>query len=374
MKRILFAVDSFFQLIEAVNLRMSVYLDDNADIAVYASTPNAEKICENLKKKHIFSNCYFLDTPLVRCGAKYSLKEKLPKYFIYAFTLMNPFGYVTNTLHLEDLFYDTFLFSGNGVLPEAIFNAIRKRNPNISCLRFEDSYISYTREYCKAKGRGRRLLESAMHRIFRGADINDYIKGYYFAVPELVQVEFHYPVIRAPKISRENKALINMLNAIFDFDSFQDSYEEKYIFFESGDAYFENNDEDVGFIKELSDAVGKESILIKRHPRCVKNRFESLGVHVSKSSSIPWELIQLNINMDDKVFVTTTSAAALSSEIYFGDKCKVILLFEGMKNPPHSINDVMRKYMRDFQNFFGEDKIYMPNDIAEFKRIIKEDI
>lgn len=372
--RILFAVDSFFQLIEATNLRLTLYKDEIADIAIYASTPNAKLIRENLSNSGLFSNCYFLDTPLIRCGAKYTFKEKLPKYFIYAYTMVNPKGYAIQGLGFSDVMYDTFLFSGNGALPECIFNAIRKVNKDIRCIRFEDSYVSYTREYGKVKGGFRLALEKFMYKIFGGARIEEYIDGYYFAEPELVQVKFNYPVIQAPKINRGNRELIEVLNEVFKFSELQDSYDEKFVFFESGDSFFEKNNEDVEFIKELIGLVGEDSVLIKRHPRCVENRFEKLGVHIAKGLPIPWELIQLNINMDQKVFITTTSAAALSSAVYFGDDSKSILLFEGMENKPSSVTDVMRKYMKAFQEKYGFNVLYMPKNMDEFKKIIEEEI
>lgn len=372
--KVLFAVDSFFQLMESANLRLTIYKDAIADVAIYASTPNANTICCDLKKTGLFNNCFLIDTPLVRCGNKYSFIDKLPKYFIYIYTLINPEKYVVKLLDLTDLNYDIFLFSGNGALPECIFNAIYKNNQKIICMRFEDSYISYTREYGKLKSRVRTILENTIHKIFHGESMEKYIKGYYFAEPCLVQTKFKYPTIQAPKISRENPKLIEALNSAFRFCNLKDKYSEKYIFFESGDSYFEKNNEDIEFVKELVNAVGKKNVLIKRHPRCVENRFEKLGVHIAKSSCIPWELIQLNINMDNKVFITTTSAAALSSEIYFGDNCKTILLFEGMKKKPSSVTDVMRNYLFDFQSKFGNDKLYLPCSMNDFKNIIREEV
>lgn len=372
--RVLFAVDSFFQLIEAVNLRFTLYKDEEADVAIYASTPNTKEICRNLKEMKVFDQCFYLDTPLVRCGSNFNFKDKLPKYFIYLYTLINPKGYAKYFLGISDLKYDQFLFSGIGALPECIFNALKKTNRNLSCMRFEDSYISYTRQFGKAKGKARKILEAVTRKLFINYDIEKYIKGYYFTSPELVQVEFPYPVIDAPKINRNNLQLISILNEAFDFNELEDSYTEKFIFFESGDSYFEKNNEDVEFIQRLAKYVGKDQILIKRHPRCVENRFENLGVHIAQASSIPWELIQLNKCMDKKVFLTTTSSAALSSEIYFGDDCKAVLLFEAMRNPPTSVSDVMRCYMKDFQQKYGKDRLYLPHDLSEFESIIKKEI
>ena len=374
MGRVLFAVDSFFQLIEATNLRITVYKDDDADVAIYASTPNAKEITSRLNKSGLFTNCYFLNTSLVRCGSKYSAVEKAPKYFAYIGTLINPVSYTLKTLEISDLKYDKFLFSGYGALPECIFNAIRKINTNIECFRFEDSYVSYTREYGKEKGGFRIKFEHIMHNLFHGANIEEYIKGYYFAEPGLVQVEFSYPILESPRINRQDKRLINLLNDVFGYNKVVDLYGEKFIFFESGDSYFQKNDEDVGFITELIRFVGKDNVLVKRHPRCVENRFERLGVHIAKNSSVPWELIQLNKTMDGKVFITTTSAAALSSAVYFGDDCKSILLYEGMKEKPASVTAVMRSYMKDFQKKYGDKTLYIPKDMNEFKKIIEEEV
>jgi len=370
--RVLFAVDSFFQLIEATNLKLTVYQNDDVDIALYASTPNAYIICENLKKRQVFERCYYIETPLTRCGAKYSFKEKLPKYFIYLYTLINPKDYVQRKLRISELYYDQFIFAGNGALPECIFNALKKTNPLLKCLRFEDSYVSYTKQYGKIKSTKRKVFEFIARKLFNGYEIENSIVGYYFNEPDLVQAKFNYPIITAPKIGRENHELINILNIAFKYHELQDTYHERYIFFESGDAYFENNNEDVAFIRKLAEIVGKDQILIKRHPRCIENRFETLGVHIAQTVSIPWELILLNISMKDKIFITTTSAAALSSEIYFGDSCKAILLFEAMKNKPNSVSQVMRNYMNAFQHKYGSERLYMPKSIAEFEQLVKE--
>lgn len=348
--RILFAVDSFFQLIEATNLRMSIYCEDKADIAIYSSTPSAKKVCESLKKTGVFDNCYYVDTSLTRCSSKYSFFDKLPKYFVYLYTIFFSYKYTRKLFKSEIDRYDQFLFVGYGALPECIYNACKKVNRDLVCYRYEDSYVSYTKEYVKSKGAVRSLIEKIGKIVSKRNNIVDDIKGYYFISPDLVQISLDYPIIEAPRIDRLNSKLVGVLNEAFGFDTLKDNYKEKYIFFESGDSFFEANNEDVQFIKELAAIVGGDNILVKRHPRCTENRFKSLGVHIAKSSNIPWELIQMNIRMDNKVFITTTSAAALSSLIYFGDNSKTIMLYEAMKSKPASVTDVMRRYMDSYQN------------------------
>ena len=367
--RVLFAVDSFFQLIEAVNLRLSVYKDDEADIAIYNSTRKADIICKNLKEKNAFGKCYYVKTSLTRCGSNYSFIKKLPKYMVYLYTLVNPTNYVGKKLNMDIEHYDRFIFCGNGALPESIFNAMKKYNPELECYRNEDGYVSYTREYGKTKSEFRKWFEAVSRKIFGGYDIEDSIKGYYFADPDLVQFNFRYPIIAAPKINRANKQLIEVLNEAFNYDEKKESYNEKYIFFESGDSFFEKNDEDVRLLGMFADIVGKENILVKRHPRCTENRFEKLGIRVAQTSTIPWELVQLNKVMDGKVFLTTTSSSALSSEIYFDDDCQAIMLFRMMKKTSY-ITDIMKKYLQAFQNKYGEKRLFIPNNLKEFTKIV----
>ena len=370
--KILFAVDSFFQLIEATNLRMTVFKDEEADIFIYSSTPNSNAICQNLIESKLFNKCVLVNSPLLHCGSSFSFFKKFPKYFIYLYTLISPKKYVQNVLNCDKLNYDLFLFSGVGAVTECIFNAIFKVNRKIRCYRFEDSYVSYTREYGKTKGAFRIIFERLMYKFFGSTEIDGYIDGYYFADPDLVTTTFNYPIIRAPKISRNNTKLVNVLNKVFNFSKIEDSYKEKYIFFESGDSYFEKNDEDIDFVKELVAIVAQDSVLIKRHPRFKNNRFSKTGANFTKSSSIPWELIQLNIKMDNKIFITTTSAAALTSSVYFNDDCKSILLFEMMVNKPSSVNNVVRDYFVRFQNKYGKDSLAVPKSKDEFLKLIKE--
>ncbi len=322
---VLFAVDSVFQLMIAVNLRTTIYKEDVADIIVYNSTVGAKKYTKKLQETGAFKYCFFAETPLTYCGDNYSQKQKLSKYITYFKTLFMPEREMKQICPDFVGSYDVFLFNGVGALPECIYNVCKKRNPSIKCFRFEDSYLSYTQLYGSKKGTIRTLLETLA--VFWGRkNLDNDVSGYYFSAPQLVQYNFDYPVLQAPKFNRMNSKLREILNHTFEFASLTDNYKEKYIFFECGDAFFFNNHNDLKYIEKLSSIVGEENILIKRHPRINENRFKKLGVHIAQGVSIPWELIQLNLELTGKIFITTKSSAALTSEVYFGDNCSVILL------------------------------------------------
>lgn len=83
MKNILICVDSGFQFIIAAHLRTTVYKEDSVDLVIYNSYAIAKQLYENINENGYFDKVYFADTALTYCGNNYSLKEKLPKYFIY---------------------------------------------------------------------------------------------------------------------------------------------------------------------------------------------------------------------------------------------------------------------------------------------------
>ena len=125
------------------------------------------------------------------------------------------------------------------------------------------------------------------------------------------------------------------------------------------------------YVKLLTQIVGGDNVLIKRHPRIKENRYEDLGVHVAHSTTVPRELIQMNTPLKNKVFITTKSAAALTSEVYFGDKCDAMLLYKGIKGEQGKIGEKFENYMRCFMEK-STNRIWFPSSLEEFASVIRE--
>lgn len=80
----------------------------------------------------------------------------------------------------------------------------------------------------------------------------------------------------------------------------------------------------------------------------------------------------MNKNFDGKVFITTASASALSSCLYFGDNTKIIMLYGCMKNKPKMINENFYKYIDKFIKKYGNKTLLIPKDKEELERILDE--
>lgn len=371
-KKVLFGTDSYFQLMTAINLRTTVYKDWYADVIVYGSVPSADKIAERLRETNVFDHVYLATTSLTRCGKNYTKKEKFPKYFVYLQSLVSPRRVIKNAIGANlTSAYDEFIMNGYGALPDAIFNVCYQNNKNIKVKRIEDGYVSYFSEFGSKKGKVRCIVERVSCLLFGVKNLKNFINGYYFVEPELVIAKFPYPVIRSPKFSRDNKDLVRVLNHVFGYDDSL-KFDKKIYLFEDGSLFFMNRDEEVEIVQELKEVVEPDKFIVKMHPRRKINRFKQLGVDVMEKSSIPWEVIQLNNRFDGCVFMTVASSVAFSSDVYFGDKCHKILLFDCLKNPPALVNDNFKKYLKLYNKKFGTESLHIPANYSELKREVIE--
>lgn len=370
MRNVIFGVDSLFQFIVATNLRTTVYKDDEVDVIIYSSTLAAKSLFEKVRNKKIYNNVYFADTSLARCGKNYSFWEKFPKYFVYIATLIFPKFILSKIIGCElDKGYDEFIFNGFGALPECIFNTCYKYNKDIKCKRIEDAYPSYFTVYNSQKNIIRKALEYISKLLFNRKDIDQYVDGYYFSEPEMVMADFPYPVIPAPKFGRQNHEFVELLNGIFDYNAGTKSDKRIYLF-EDGRLFFDGSEEEVDLVKDMISYLPKEQIAIKMHPRRKVDRFKNLGVESMKASKVPWEVIQLNQDYSGCVFMTVTSSAVFSSDIYFGDKCYKILLYKCLKTPPSSIDAKFEAYVQKYKERFGSDYLFIPESYDELKSIL----
>ena len=55
------------------------------------------------------------------------------------------------------------------------------------------------------------------------------------------------------------------------------------------------------------------------HPRDTRKIYEKHGIEVMRESFIPWEVIQLNLNMSDKILLTVNSGAFISISALYGN-------------------------------------------------------
>ncbi len=371
--RALFLVSQLFQFIVATNLKLAEFKDCQADLIMYNNSNNVKSICNNVGKTNVYNHAYFVDDIMMPFPKKHlSTSQRLIKMGKYIVSLISPEKTIPKQIQKLDFNYDVVFLFDPSILNDCIFNVIHKKNPNAVCYRFEEGYGSYLKEWGN-KIKKRLKIERIIRKITGTVTIDKYIKRYYFFEPDLVLFKPNYELCSIPKLSRNNTFLIDILNSSFDYQPDQNNYIEKYIFFEDGNAYAYGEEEDLEILREIIKEVGADNIKVKIHPRSKNNRFTNLGVSTSSDSGIPWELIQLNCKMDNKVMFAVLSGSVFSSKIYFDDNTKVIFLYKCVSNKSEDAkNSDFEKHINKFIEIFGKNSVFIPTNKNELIEQIKK--
>lgn len=136
--------------------------------------------------------------------------------------------------------------------------------------------------------------------------------------PEIMTYYPPFVVEKLPPIDYADKELVMLYNKIFNFNMNVDSYRQKVIFFE--ESYYADGYkvDDVEIVNQIASIVGKENTFVKIHPRNPENRFEKLGYYTNKNTSIPWEVIAMNLDLSDKILITIASVSVIMPCVMLG--------------------------------------------------------
>lgn len=325
---VLFFCRTPYNVFTATQIALQMHKQDTVDIMLFNSFPNFEKVKENLEKIELFNKIYICNRKKIYQSKKNIIRKLLGKFFIYKkgieMTIKYPFK------ETYDIFYTSIIgdFIENRLIKKNKRKAKKQHIQPVTYL-FEEGIGSYmkfignfysqpTTFFKKIKGK---LRDIKIHKIK--------VSKFFVFSPELLEWDPPFPIVQIEKISKNDEKFIKIVNTIFNYNDIKDHYDKKILFFE--ECYFSDgvaiNDMDV--IDDLINIVGKENIFIKIHPRNKFNRFKEIGIQTNENTEVPWEVIALNINLEDKILITITSGAVLNILTILGIKPQqVIMLFE----------------------------------------------
>lgn len=321
-------------LMAVIQIRRFIEVNENADILITDQSGIMSEVYNNLSRIGLFENIYFF-----KCKKKYeggNIFYKIRKFF-YIFESKRK---ILKETGLKNLDYDLIYFCNFDLLTNQIFYNIYKNNKYVLFNRVEEGFSTYTRRnvYITLE-----KLTDVLYKICRMPSLKSFVKKLYLYEPELLLYNCEYEKIKIPKY-RKCKDDVRLLNTVFGYTDEASEYQKyKYIIFEES-FYHDNkekiNDEEV--FRTIVSRVGKDNVIIKLHPRNTKNRFSDLNVG---RSNIPWEIIQLNGDFNNNIFITISSGSVLASKIWLCDDVKTFFLYKCTNVIP---NIVDRNYLSYF--------------------------
>lgn len=320
-KRVLFLVNTPYQLMVSVNLRKTEYAECDADVVITNNISDYLNLVQSVRMVQLFEKVI-----------PYNIKELYPD--------KNSIALARRLFGDTDIFdktYDYYLFANLDHGASGVYRMLRKKNKQIKPIIFEDGYASYSGWYSDfltmfgsvpidGNIYKRPFYKTWFHRFVDNVFCN--IEKMFVFDPKIMTYIPEFTVQKMDLIDTKNEELVALYNAIFKYDSREDAYEQPIIFFEesySADGY---DVDDIEIVEKVADIVGKKNIFIKIHPRNPENRFQKLGYKTNKNTSIPWEVICMNIDLSDKTLISIASAAAIVPATMFGKIYKGILLMK----------------------------------------------
>lgn len=352
MKKLLFVCYTPYQIFVSSWLKYNRFSECKADIVINNKLKGYEIIVANTIKSNLFDNVIVWDDQ-----SKNTVLGKVSRIkneYFFAKKIIKNGSY-------DDLFASNFdFFIGR------LFDFGKRKNSNFKFNYSEDGIASYS----KKNETFYRLFDKpkksniSHNNIFTKHNLFGNIENFFLFTPDLLEWNpLAKNIVKIEPIDKNDNTFRQIINGIFDFDLLTDKYDKKYIFFE--ESYYQDTGymEDVELVEQLSQMVGKDNLMIKIHPRNQENRFEKRGYITNKNTVIPWEVIALNIDMDNKVLITIASSSIVNPPALFDCRVKTYSLINCLMQKPQQLSSQYNKTVLNFFNRFNNIKIC--NNIKE---------
>lgn len=323
-QRILFISNTYMQLITAIQLKLSIFKDVQADLILSDHSVNAHSIANRLQNCGIFSRIHNINSReiIYEQGKLADLKDVVS----VSFHLGNKF----KSMLWQDTVYHAIFYYNLEPLLFCAYDESVKSGVKPQCIRYEEGMLSYANIVYGYDDSPRMKAVRYLRRFLHKESIFDLTKDFYIYYPELFPGD-RGVCHKIPHLSREDQIFIKTVNTIFNYHPEEECYAQKYLFFASPADIDGNPVGETELVMQVSDMVGKENLLVKMHPRDGRHVYEEQGIVVSRSSAIPWEVIQLNHHFEDHVFLSVSSASVLNASAMLGDYIPTFFLYPLVK-------------------------------------------
>ena len=354
--RVLFVCNTYMQVIVAIQMKQKLYRDDDVDIIISDHSQGSQQIVSGIEKIGLFRRVKAVET----LQHEYKDQEIFKRnYFIRLITILYRYFNIyrgrspyRKLLWQDDFIYDKVCyFNTNNFLRTAITtsvaNAAAENDTKIpSCNIFEEGLFSYNAaleimfydRHCKVATLCNLLnMLTGRKGIFSGKT------SFTCFYPEIIEHPERYTddvsLIKLPPLKAEPEFL-RILNTAFNYDPSAVSFPQKYIYFATSADYDGLNIGETELVLQLADLVGKDNLLVKMHPRDRRNIYRDNGLTVMENSSTPWEVMQLNHDFSDHVFVSLSSGSIVNIMAMANESIPAYFIYPMVKDK----NEWIKKY------------------------------
>lgn len=314
MREILVTCYTDVQVLTVIQMRLTLYSNDEVDIIIFDHFKSSKMIYDNLSKQNIFRKVIYLHS---------NENDYRQSYFkdikdLIRFKVINKEKYLCS-LGLSKR-YDEIIFHNFTYLIYMIFDYYSRCRSNVRFSCIEEGILSYNQNL----NIGKRVkilnwLNGKKNNIFNK------ISRYYCFYPNFKKKKFEKEIVEIPAIRKNLNQFLNLVNEIYEYEPL--NIKEKYIFFGNSMCIDGTCDQEPSVIKKVADKIGIENLIVKIHPRERKEIYQNIGVKVMENAFLPWEIYYLNFNFESQIFLSTVSNAFLNAFMLKEKNAKGVFLF-----------------------------------------------
>lgn len=338
----LFIVNTMYQLINTINIAMTIEEKGRHDVLISDHTPALHGKLKDIESTGLFQNVYYAETiPYIEEVKKYPPSKIIKKF-------EESYKHIPAVLDIDWPKYKKIYFANYDMFTRGL--AHYYTDNSVEFIEYDEGFGNYVTNF-KDKDRMESNQYEGCTKLFRDVKIK------YLYEPELVMYEDGLELRKLPKISKKNKPLVQKLNQAFNYNG--EMIEEKCIFIEQPFLADNIKNNDIELIYHASQKLGFDNFSVRPHPRNPYNRAFRLGISKNNYSSTPWELIILNNDMKERILITVCSNAVLTPKMLFDEEVNVIMLYRLIKGKIlWKETDVVIDFMQKFLDYY-KDKNYM---------------
>ncbi len=357
----LFRCETFYHLINAINIKMMLLKDEEADLVLTHSC-DFSNIIPKIEKKGIFANVfyskeYWKDSVELneKASTKRSSMTKDPASFLYDEPWLKK---QYDTIYIPTLTASYFYL--------AYFSFCRRFGNSPKIYLFEDGTDTYSRNNNNII-KIRSGICTDISKVPSEFRFENNYAGVLVYEPELCQHSNEIPIMSIPKMT---DSVYETLKEVFGWEALPS---EKYIYFSEPfhDEFINNNE--MQLLDRIADKVGKENIIVKLHPRSTFEQFSDKGYKLMKNVSVPWEIIAADKNVEQKIIMAVSSTTILSPMFIHDYDTKAIMLMDLItKNRVFTSTPEFKVLKNSLFRHFNRDsrKLFIPGSFLELDMAI----
>lgn len=353
---LLFICETYFQLLNVLNLMEQKYKGETADLVLTKSS-DFSAIADELRAGGVFRDVLTLD--FVQEQDRDELAKNIGEYIAGR--------EYKNLDEIIKLYTDYFIPVDSSLLQKLIYYRLAGAGHAPAVHIYEEGILTYLQDV-----RANLKTDGINHESFAESKrLENNIQEILVYDPELFCAGNSYPVCAMPKISPDSP-VVQVLRSFFGAPELP---EERYIYLAEPFAVEGLNIDELALLDRIADNVGRENMIVKLHPRTNASTFEMSGFKTFRGPKIPWELYVLNEGFADKVLLTISSGAGTTSKLLYDLDFTAVYLFNvvTLSQRYHVKHPNFRKYFSKMLELYNKDekRLFCPGNMTEMDMVLK---